>query len=1280
MPEPKQPGEVPGPAPSAGDGPPRLGDFEILERIGQGAVGAVFKARQRSMDRLVAVKVLIPRLAADAGYVERFWREARAAARLNHPNIVLAIDAGEDQGFCYFAMEHVEGHSVGLLLKAGPLEEQRALQIALQVARALDYAWSQERIVHRDIKPGNIIITPDGTAKLADMGLAQAPAFDEAEDALSADGKIVGTPFYIAPEQIQRRTDLDTRCDLYALGATLFHMLTGHAPYEDADPKAVLARHMRDPIPDPRTLRPEVHEGTARIVSRLLAKSRDDRYPDGKALVSDLEGILGASAPRPAAAPAIQTPPRVRRGPVRKPRSSSSQVLVLLAVVIVLIVAALALWRGAARGPDEAAEEPGELAGTATAPSGAPGAAEVAYRESEAFAQAHPGDHAAAIGRFRAVEMRFPGTAYAGLAAEYRTRLEVDLSRQAREALKSLRRRAELMIEQGRLADALALFGTVAKPLSTGGWRERVAVERKRLTQRARARFDAALGEAKAAAARGAFDEAIRRSEAVGTSAPAAWRSDVASLIEQIHREQAEAARRAEAEREGAHLRVVARVAALYRERSYDAAEQLIRGQLDAAQAPHRQELARELDEIAFLKGLWAQAERNAASRVGRAFVVRGIRGKLVAVKDGRLTIQSQGGRFVQELAKLSTEQALELARAHLPPAAEPSVAARFLVAEGRSGEATRRIDALEADGHDVAALRARLECFGAARFLLGARAELERIQKSLGDGDAAGLPALRAFIARYRDRPAAADLCARAQRLLAEAEQKAAKVPRFAAQLQIACDGRYRLFLNGDLLAEATTPEGKLDSVNLRVRRGDLLAVEATSAGDHRGLYARLDVQGGRYVVPTDASWLCHANPPAGWRVAPEAPGTWHAARAVYSPHVKPGYARTGKGLPGFWVWGSGERCCFRRVLELRTTAEKQAAAAKLHQRRTAARYGKPTMATLWVACRDAYRLFLNGEPVGVAASFIPEGASYRLALRHGDVLGVEASSHTREGWLDAQLTGDGFPEPVRTDRTWVCTQAPAPPEWAARGKPGGSWRAPDRVDDTTTRIWAAEPRLLFRKTIWLKPAAADAVDPLFHAAARLLPGRQVELTCDLRSVEQLADWHAEGDWAWRDAAVSGSRGGLYSVPFRMGTIEVAGTVDAGAALIVGLWGQDASRRTGITVSVNYPRPNEVALRCATATVGTGLAPASSTGVRRIVLRKKGTELSVAIDGRHVVSGRCPQQHEAGALSRVGFRAGGDTPVALRAIRITGEPEWDALRADARRTGGGPPAPRPSP
>jgi len=1272
MPEPNQANAPPAQKPPGGEWPPTLGDFELVDRIGQGAVGTVFKARQRSMDRLVALKVLRPSLAGDAAYVERFWHEARAAARLHHPNIVLAINAGEDQGFYYFAMEYVEGHSVGLLLKAGPLEERHALEIALQVARALDYAWSKERIVHRDIKPGNIIITPDGTAKLADLGLAHEASLDE-EDELTAEGKIVGTPFYIAPEQILRRTDLDVRCDLYALGASLFHMLTGRPPFEGPDAKAVLPRHLHEPVPDPRQLRPELEEGTARVVCRLLAKAREDRYPDAKALVADLEALLKAGAapsPRPATPVA-----RLRRVPSRRRREPLAPYVAMLLIVLALGFVAFILWRMGLRQPSGTREAIVERVGTATPAAAAP-AAEQAWRDAEAFAAAHPADYAAAIGRLRAVETSHRDTRFAQSAAELRGRLEADLQKKAAEALAALTRRAEALIEQGKYAEAPDAFQQFPQGMLTDAWRDRVAAARAAVERKGREAFDAALAKGDKAADEGRLDEALRAFEALGASLPAPWREEVASRVAAVRTRQEEAAARARAEQEAAHLRLLADIVALQRERRYADAAQLVRGRLDAASPQQREELTRELNESVFLQELWSRIETGAARFLGKPFTVRGISGTLVSVKDGRLTIDSRGGSFGEEARSLSADDVLRFVLPELPPAAAPLAAARFLIAEGDTAAAEARLKALEDAGTDVAALRARFRRVTSIGFVITAGKELEKARRLLADGDLEGAAAaLRAFLDRYGTEPPAASLCTEAQRLLKEATAPRPAVTA-PARLRIACDGPCRVFLNGEPVASGTAADGQFAEADLKVKEGDTLAVDATSQSDHRGLYALLDVQDGRFVLPTDATWRWQADPPAGWQTAPDEAAKWRPALLAYSPHVKPGYAKAGLGLPGWWIWGNGARCVFRKIIHLQKTAAARQAEETALQRALTARHGAPVKATLWLACRDSCQLLLNGRVVGCAAAFLPEGASYSLLVRQGDALGVQATSFTREGWLDARLDVDGLPAPVCTDRTWVYAVAPPPDDWADRGSPSGAWRPPEFHDRRSQRIWGDESTLFFRKAVNLKERRDDV--PSFHGRARMLARRKVELTYDFRTPEQLADWHTEGTWAWTRGKVGGASGGFYAQPFAAREIQLEATTEPDLPLILGIWGEDPSRRTGISVSLNFPRRGSVSLRSGTRTLATGRLPGSASQAHRVLLRKDADQLAVLVDGREVLSALDTEVREPGELWRVGFQAGGGGKAVIAGARIIGEPDWDQLQRGERRRGANDPAPEP--
>ncbi len=264
--------------------------YEILDKIGQGGMGAVYKARQVRMDRLVALKVLPPKMAKDRDFIERFVREAKAAARLNHTNIVAGIDAGEANGQYFLAMEYVEGTSLQKIIKAqGRLPERRAAELALQVARALDHAHRQN-FVHRDIKPENILVAADGTAKLCDLGLAKR---EKGEDpSLTQSGMSVGTPHYISPEQARGEPNVDTRSDLYSLGATLYHMVTGEVPFTGATAAVVMTKHVTDPPVPPRQKNPVLSEGINAVVLKMLAKRRDDRYPTPAALAEDLERLL----------------------------------------------------------------------------------------------------------------------------------------------------------------------------------------------------------------------------------------------------------------------------------------------------------------------------------------------------------------------------------------------------------------------------------------------------------------------------------------------------------------------------------------------------------------------------------------------------------------------------------------------------------------------------------------------------------------------------------------------------------------------------------------------------------------------------------------------------------------------------------------------------------------------------------------------------------------------------------------------------------------------------
>jgi serine/threonine protein kinase len=269
--------------------------YKLLDKLGEGSTGTVFKARQLSMDRLVAIKVLFPKLAANREFLERFQREAHLAAKFSSNNVIQAIDVGQAGGYNYFVMEYVEGVTIKDELSKGKIyEEKEAVDIVLQIAQALQHAH-RRNLIHRDIKPANIVITREGVAKLADLGMARATGD---QPGVKEEKGIAGTPYYMAPEQIRGKKDVDSRVDIYALGATLFHMVTGRPPFPYPTTKEVLRAHLEEELTPPDHLNTKLSSGLGEVVEFMMAKSRKKRYPSPDELIVDLECLLHDEPPK----------------------------------------------------------------------------------------------------------------------------------------------------------------------------------------------------------------------------------------------------------------------------------------------------------------------------------------------------------------------------------------------------------------------------------------------------------------------------------------------------------------------------------------------------------------------------------------------------------------------------------------------------------------------------------------------------------------------------------------------------------------------------------------------------------------------------------------------------------------------------------------------------------------------------------------------------------------------------------------------------------------------
>ena len=269
--------------------------YKLLGKLGAGAMAAVFKARQLSLDRIVAIKVLPKRLSENPDYVARFYEEGKAAAKLNHANIVQAFDVGEGGGYHYFVMEYVEGHTVYDEMSDGKVfGEDEALEIIIQIAEALEHAHTRG-LIHRDVKPKNIMLTPNGTAKLADMGLAREAT--DIETAQRERGRAFGTPYYISPEQIRGKVDVDFRADIYGLGATFYHMVTGRVPFEGDSPAAVMHKHLKDPLLPPDHLNTDLSAGVGEVIEVMMSKNASHRYASTSDLLLDLNAVRRGEPP-----------------------------------------------------------------------------------------------------------------------------------------------------------------------------------------------------------------------------------------------------------------------------------------------------------------------------------------------------------------------------------------------------------------------------------------------------------------------------------------------------------------------------------------------------------------------------------------------------------------------------------------------------------------------------------------------------------------------------------------------------------------------------------------------------------------------------------------------------------------------------------------------------------------------------------------------------------------------------------------------------------------------
>lgn len=301
-----------------------LGRYHIIEQLGEGGMASVFKAYDTSLERFVAVKVIRIDKGQDEAFLHRFQREAKALARLEHPYILKVLDYGEQEGLPFLVMPFIPGGT--LKEKMGmPIPASRAAAVLAPIARALEYAHRQN-IIHRDVKPANILIGPSGAPLLSDFGIAKMLGQEEGATQLTSTGVGIGTPDYMAPEQWMGQAD--PRTDVYSLGVVFYEMVTGRRPYTADTPAAVLLKHVQDPLPQPRAFAPGLPVAAEQALYKALAKKPEDRYQEAGAFAAALEMLTATTAqPAPVTTAAatvleVEIPPEAR-GPARLPVGES---------------------------------------------------------------------------------------------------------------------------------------------------------------------------------------------------------------------------------------------------------------------------------------------------------------------------------------------------------------------------------------------------------------------------------------------------------------------------------------------------------------------------------------------------------------------------------------------------------------------------------------------------------------------------------------------------------------------------------------------------------------------------------------------------------------------------------------------------------------------------------------------------------------------------------------------------------------------------------------------
>jgi serine/threonine protein kinase len=472
--------------------PSPIPGYTFLKRLGQGGMGEVLLAKQESLDRLVAVKLLPAEFSKDKVYIEGFMKEARSAGKVTHENVMGAVDVGECNGRYHFVMEYVQGETLFRLIKQQKtIPEAKALDIARQVARGLRHAH-QMGIIHRDIKPQNILITPDGTAKICDFGLATEIRSSDAQQGEDEEN-VHTTPAYASPEQC-RAEPLDHRTDIYSLGVTLYEMLSGRRPFIASTPRELMTKQVTEQPQPPRSINPALSEAANELVLKMLRKQKDERPKTYDDLISAIESVAKPAPPRtiPAAAPGEPAPGK------RLPLIIGAAA----AAVVLLIVLVVVLTRKN--------QPPATTTPTATLDPEIQRKLED-MRSVQKNALGRPGEYPAVRAKWKALEEQYARTPHRGLFAGGRVDFEAAVNAEAETAAKEAVDEASRALDDGRPADALAALRRFPGEFSGTPAGSRVAAKALEIERANDDRFREELQAVNGLFAAGKLDEARQK-------------------------------------------------------------------------------------------------------------------------------------------------------------------------------------------------------------------------------------------------------------------------------------------------------------------------------------------------------------------------------------------------------------------------------------------------------------------------------------------------------------------------------------------------------------------------------------------------------------------------------------------------------------------------------------------------------------------------------------------------------------------------------------------------